>query len=68
MNCFKNIFITDDLKFGNVFIQENEKQNCVHYADIIFTGSSETSEEIATSSVVTTNKKLYVNSFCKCFR
>ena len=53
-----------------VKIGSNEKQNIVQYGDALFTGSSETPDECAMSSVVTDHpsEKLYLNSFCFGFR
>ena len=53
-----------------VKIGPNEKQNIVQYGDALFTGSSETPDECAMSSVVTEHptEKLYLNSFCFGFR
>jgi type I restriction enzyme S subunit len=53
-----------------VKIGSNEKQNIVQYGDALFTGSSETPDECAMSSVVTEHpeEKLYLNSFCFGFR
>ena len=53
-----------------VKIGPNEKQNIVQYGDALFTGSSETPDECAMSSVVTDypQEKLYLNSFCFGFR
>jgi len=54
----------------SVQIGPNEKQNVVQYGDALFTGSSETPDECAMSSVVTEHptEKLYLNSFCFGFR
>ncbi len=53
-----------------VKIEPNEKQNTVQYGDALFTGSSETPDECAMSSVVTEHpsEALYLNSFCFGFR
>lgn len=53
-----------------VKIGPNEKQNIVQYGDALFTGSSETPDECAMSSVVTEQptEDLYLNSFCFGFR
>jgi type I restriction enzyme S subunit len=68
MNVYKNVIINDDIKFGRVNINIEENQHMVKLGDAIFTGSSETPEEIGMSSIVLTNKKLYVNSFCQAYR
>lgn len=53
-----------------VKIGANERQNTVDIGDILFTGSSETKDECAISSVVTKkpSQELYLNSFCFGFR
>lgn len=63
-NVFKNSRI-DLLMMDNVVISEGENQNVVCYGDIIFTGSSETIEDVGMSSVVLDElKETYLNSFC----
>jgi type I restriction enzyme, S subunit len=66
---FDNPVITKD-GFGLVNIdEENEKQNKVKYGDVIITTSSETPNELATSSVfLEKNINPYLNSFCFGFR
>lgn len=53
-----------------VKVGPNEKQNDVRYGDALFTGSSETPDECAMSSVLTEHptEKIYLNSFCFGFR
>ena len=69
---YKQIF--DDSKidisrFGRVKISKNEKQTKVKYGDVLFTTSSETPNEIGTSSVLLDHvENLYLNSFCFGFR
>ena len=60
MNVYSNPALKTDVK-EKVKISDGEKQHTLKYADIIFTGSSETPEECGFSSVVTkkTNDKLY---------
>ena len=70
---YMNVFSNSSLKLDTndtVRIGENEKQNTVHYGDILFTGSSETLDECGMTSVLTenTDEKLYLNSFCFGFR
>ncbi|MBR1923333.1 MAG: restriction endonuclease subunit S [Paludibacteraceae bacterium] len=57
--------ISETVKIG-----PNERQNIVQYGDALFTGSSETPDECAMSSVVTEQpaENLYLNSFCFGFR
>ena len=57
--------ISETVKIG-----PKEKQNIVQYGDALFTGSSETPDECAMSSVVTEQpaENLYLNSFCFGFR
>ena len=60
----KNIDLTNKVE-----IRENEHQNKVKRNDILFNTSSETPEEVATSTVVEVNQdNLYLNSFCFGFR
>ncbi len=55
---------------GIVEIAENEHQNNVECGDVFFTGSSETPDECAISSVLTENVDsfVYLNSFCFGYR
>lgn len=68
-NIFNNPVLNLDIK-DTVVIGNGEKQNEVMYGDILFTGSSETSEEAGMSSVVMSEpkEKIYLNSFCFGFR
>ena len=65
MNVYSNfstkLDVSDTVKVG-----KNEQQNQVLYGDVLFTGSSETPEECAMSSVVTVDvaEPIYLNSFC----
>ena len=60
----KNIDLTNKVE-----IKENEHQNKVKRNDLLFNTSSETPEEVATSTVVDVNQdNLYLNSFCFGFR
>lgn len=55
--------------FGLVNISENENQTKVQYGDIFFTTSSETPNEIGTTSVLLDHvEELYLNSFCFGYR
>jgi type I restriction enzyme, S subunit len=53
-----------------VAMRPDERQNRVRYGDVLFTGSSETAEEVGMSSAVTVEPEepLYLNSFCFGFR
>lgn len=52
-----------------VSVSDNEKQNKVLFGDILFTGSSETPEEVGMSSVfLDRHDDIYLNSFCFGFR
>lgn len=64
-NPATNLEVSDMVRIG-----QNEKQNQIQYGDVLFTGSSETPEECAMSSVVTTDitEPIYLNSFCFGFR
>lgn len=51
-NIFNNIEINLN-QLGRVTISDNEKQNIVKYGDVLFTGSSETPDEVVMSCAVT---------------
>ena len=66
---YKNIFANlavDQNAPDFVKVGPGEKQNRLHQGDVIFTGSSETADEVGMSSVVMTepSEPLYLNSFC----
>ena len=69
MNIASNIAVNTDI---NTFVKvgEDEHQNKVEYGDSLFTGSSETPDEVGISSVMTKkiDEPLYLNSFCFGFR
>lgn len=69
MNVYSNIAIDTNIN-DRVKIAEGEKQNKIECGDVVFTGSSETSDDCGMSSVLTTqpNEDLYLNSFCFGFR
>lgn len=68
MQIFSNSKI-DTANFGFVNIEENENQNTAKYGDVFFTTSSETPNEIGTSSVLTEQvEEVYLNSFCFVYR
>lgn len=59
----------DTKNFGLVNIEDGENQTRVQYGDVFFTTSSETPNEIGTSSVLTDQvEEVYLNSFCFGFR
>lgn len=68
MNVFKNFKIElSDVDFVEISPQEN--QNQVKFGDILFTGSSETPEEVGMASVMMDEVDgYYLNSFCFGFR
>lgn len=47
-----------------VCVEEGERQNKVTYGDVILTGSSETADEVAMSSLYCDQEPAYLNSFC----
>jgi restriction endonuclease S subunit len=68
MNIFKNSKVNPN-EFEKVMVSENEKQNQLKFGDILFTGSSETPDEVGMSSVFLERlNKYYLNSFCFGFR
>lgn len=58
--------------YANHFVQINsgERQRTLQRGDILFTGSSETPEDVAMSSVITADveEPVYLNSFCIGYR
>ncbi|MCA4783139.1 restriction endonuclease subunit S [Empedobacter stercoris] len=68
LNVYRN-FEINEKEFDLVRINSNENQNQVKYGDIIFTGSSETPDEVGLTSVVLKDlRNYYLNSFCFGFR
>lgn len=69
MNIASNIAINTNITTF-VKIKDKENQNRIEYGDVLFTGSSETPNEVGLSSVLvqTINEPLYLNSFCFGFR
>ena len=69
---YKQIFDNSKIdisRFEYVNVGETEKQNKVFFGDIFFTVSSETPDEIGTSSVLLDKvDELYLNSFCFGYR
>lgn len=47
-----------------VSVEKEERQNKVNFGDIILTGSSETADEVAMSSLYCDQTPAYLNSFC----
>lgn len=65
INVFENYALNTN-STGVVKINPGEKQNKIQQGDILFTGSSETPEEVGMSCVVTEplTEDYYMNSFC----
>jgi type I restriction enzyme S subunit len=66
---YRNIFTNPvlDLEAPDfVKVKDGEQQNSVRLGDILFTGSSESFDEVGMSSVVTADppEPIYLNSFC----
>ncbi len=66
---YKQVFESASIDFtkcGKVNIGENEKQNTLQRGDVLFTTSSETSNEVGFASVLIDSPKepTYLNSFC----
>ena len=69
VNVFNNLRV--DLSADDfVSVSQGERQKQLQVGDILFTGSSESSDEVAMSSVVTQQPDgvLYLNSFCIALR
>ena len=61
--------VIDGTSFEPVHVGVSESQNAVQPGDILFTGSSETAEEVAMCALVIVDQpQLYVNSFCYGYR
>ena len=65
---YKNIYDNYEIDvhhLARVRLSDDERQNKIEYGDILFTGSSETPEDVAFSSAVTTvlQEPVYLNSF-----
>ena len=65
---YKNIYDHHEintLELSKVKVADTEQQHKIEYGDILFTGSSETAEDVAFSSAVTIhfNESVYLNSF-----
>lgn len=62
-NIYSNTFVNID-ELPSVNIGDSEKQNEVQKGDVLFTGSSETPNEVGMSSVLLENvNEVYLNSF-----
>jgi type I restriction enzyme S subunit len=69
VNVFNNI--AANVKANDfVRVEAGERQRTLQRGDVLFTGSSETADEVGMSSVVTENiqEPLYLNSFCIGYR
>ncbi len=69
MNVYSNLALDVNMP-DRVKVGDNERQNKVQLGDVLFTGSSENTEECGMSSVLTTETQepLYLNSFCFGYR
>lgn len=69
MNVFNNLAIETSPE-ERVRVAPGERQNQVHYGDVLFTASSESANEVGMASGVTVepSEPLYLNSFCFGFR
>jgi len=69
MNVFNNLS-TNVSPDDAVRIGTHERQNQVHYGDVLFTSSSETANDVGMASGVTVEppEPLFLNSFCFGFR
>ena len=68
MNIFQNKHI-DPAKLDYVSIEKNETQNRVKIGDVFYTTSSETPQDVATSSTLLDDLgECYLNSFCFGYR
>lgn len=69
LNVFNNLAV-DTSAQDFVSVREGERQRRLHAGDILLTGSSESADEVAMSSVVVEepDDPLYLNSFCMALR
>ena len=69
VNVFNNVAVNVEAN-DFVKIMPGERQRALRRGDILFTGSSETADEVGMSSVVTADihEPLYLNSFCIGYR
>lgn len=68
-NIFANLAVNQESP-DFVRVGSSERQNKLRLGDVLFTGSSETANEVGMSSVVTAepSEPLYLNSFCFALR
>lgn len=68
-NVYVNLEVDQDAP-DFVKVAPGERQNRLQLGDVVFTGSSETADEVGLSSVVVTEpaEPLYLNSFCFALR
>jgi type I restriction enzyme S subunit len=68
-NVYNNLAV-DQTANDFVRVQDGEQQNELRLGDVLFTGSSETPDDVGMSSVVLEppQEPLYLNSFCFCLR
>lgn len=69
MNVYNNAAV-DTMRDDYVQVGSGEKQHSLQRGDVLFTGSSETADDVAMASVITqhVSEPLYLNSFCIGFR
>jgi len=69
VNVFNNITVDVDAS-DYVSVGTGERQRTLQQGDVLFTGSSETPDDVGMSSVVTAqvDEPLYLNSFCIGYR
>ena len=68
LDIMENVVI-DGTSFEPVDVGVGESQNAVQRGDVLFTGSSETAEEVAMCAlVIVERQRLYLNSFCFGYR
>lgn len=68
-NVFANLAVDQEAK-DFVKVAPGERQHRLRLGDVVFTGSSETAEEVGMSSVIAAEpiEPLYLNSFCFALR
>ena len=63
LNVYSNNIINEK-EYQYVSIEEGEKQNRVKYGDVLFTLSSETTNQVGIGSLYLGKDEVYLNSFC----